>query len=135
MSHTALWCFFSLQLCDTNMSFVEPFYSQKEVNCEWLFDSMLLTWLITPGYLGRLSSVILITIFTISNYGDLSIIILSSLPRRVTYVLSHPKNCFAVRFSKGSQCLAVTTIKVEMHTHALLWAVLYPIAQINPNQC
>ena len=135
MSHTALWCFFSLQLCDTNMSFVEPFYSQKEVNCEWLFDSMLLTWLITPGYLGRLSSVILITIFTISNYGDLSIIILSSLPRRVTYVLRDPKNCFAVRFSKGSKCIALTTIKVEMHTHALLWTVLYPITQRNPNQC
>lgn len=73
--------------------------------------------------------------FNVINMTDLSIIILSSLPRRVTYVLSHPKNCFAVRFSKGSQCIAVTTIKVEMHTHASLWAVLYPIAQRNPNQC
>ena len=46
-----------------------------------------------------------------SNCGELSNKLLSCLPRRVTYVLRHPKNCFAIRFSKSSKCIALTAIE------------------------
>lgn len=71
VSNTAWWCFFSLQFCDTNRSFVEPFHSQKKVNYAWQLDSMLLTWLIASGFLVTLSSAILTKFFTlqiVENY-------------------------------------------------------------------